>query len=151
MTAARGRLRAGPALPMMFVLAAVATFIALGTWQVERKAWKEALIETLDRRLSAAPAPLPSREQWAMLDRADDEFRRVGLSAAFVPDTEALVYTAGSGSRSDVPGPGYWVFALARLANGGLVAVDRGFLPEGRKDPARAPRTISSAASIWSA
>jgi surfeit locus 1 family protein len=135
MTAARGRLRAGLALPILFVLAALLTFIALGTWQIERKAWKEALIETLAQRLSAAAAPLPPRARWAGLDRADDEFRRVGLSAAFVPDTEALVYTAASASRSDVSGPGYWVFALARLANGDLVAVNRGFVPADHKDP----------------
>jgi surfeit locus 1 family protein len=135
MTAACGRLRAGLAVPILFVLAAVVTFIALGTWQVERKAWKETLIETLDRRLSAAPAPLPPRELWARLDRAHDEFRRVGFSAAFVPDTEALVYAGGSALRSDMLGPGYWVFALARLANGDLVAINRGFVPEDHKDP----------------
>ena len=44
MTAARGRSRAGLAVPVLFVLAAVTTFIALGTWQLERKAWKETLI-----------------------------------------------------------------------------------------------------------
>jgi cytochrome oxidase assembly protein ShyY1 len=134
MTAARGRLHAGLALPILFVLAAVVAFIALGTWQVERKAWKQALIETLDRRLSAASAALPPRERWSSLDRTDEEFRRVGFSAAFVAGTEALVYTA-SAARGDVAGPGYWVFALARLASGDLVAVNRGFVPENRKDP----------------
>src|SRR5713226_6087759 len=117
MTVARGRLRAGLAVPILFVLAAVATFIALGTWQVERNAWKETLIATLDQRLSAAPTPLPPRELWARLNRANDEFRRVALSAAFIPGTQALVYTAGSTLRGDMPGPGYWVFALARLVN----------------------------------
>jgi surfeit locus 1 family protein len=134
MTAARGRLRAGLALPILFVLAGIITFIALGSWQLERKAWKEALIETLDHRLSAAPAALPPRERWSSLDRADEEFRRVGFQAAFVADTEAFVYTANA-SRGDVAGPGYWVFALARLASGDLVAVNRGFVPEDHKDP----------------
>jgi cytochrome oxidase assembly protein ShyY1 len=143
MTVARGRLRAGLAAPVLFVLAALVTFIALGTWQVERKAWKEALIETLDRRLSAAPTPGPPRELWARLDKADDEFRRVRFSAAFVPDTEALVYTSGSAWRSDVSGPGYWVFALGRLANGDFVAINRGFVAEDHRDPStRAARDL---------
>jgi surfeit locus 1 family protein len=34
-----------------------------------------------------------------------------------------------------VAGPGYWVFALTRLAGGDLVAVNRGFVPENHKDP----------------
>jgi surfeit locus 1 family protein len=37
--------------------------------------------------------------------------------------------------RSDAAGPGYWVFALARLASGELIVVNRGFVPEGRQDP----------------
>jgi len=35
-----------------------------------------------------------------------------------------------------VSGSGYWVFAPARLAGGGLIVVDRGFVPEGRQDKA---------------
>ncbi len=135
MTAARGALRTGLAVPTTFALAALVTFAALGTWQVERKAWKEALIETLNGRLSAAPAPLPARETWTRLARAENEFRRVAFLAAVIPGTQALVYTAGPGLRGDVAGPGYWVFALARLADGDLVVVNRGFMPEGRRDP----------------
>ena len=134
MTIAHPRLRAGIAMPMMFVLAAVATFVALGTWQVERKAWKEALIERLDQRLSAAPTPLPARASWGSLQGLEDEFRQVRFSAQFLPETDAFVFTSGSGLRSDVTGPGYWVFALARLADGGLVAINRGFVPSERKD-----------------
>jgi cytochrome oxidase assembly protein ShyY1 len=44
MTVARGRLRAGLAVPVLFVLAAFVTFIALGTWQVERKSWNHLAI-----------------------------------------------------------------------------------------------------------
>ena len=33
-------------------------------------------------------------------------------------------------------GPGYWVFAPARLAGGSIVMVNRGFVPLDRKDPA---------------
>ncbi len=55
------RPRAGVAVPVLFALAALAIFIALGTWQIERKAWKEALIDTLERRLSAPAVELPPR------------------------------------------------------------------------------------------
>lgn len=130
------RLRAGLAVPISFSLAAFVTCIALGTWQVQRKVWKEALIGTLEQRLSAPALALPPREQWGRLDPAEDEFRHVKFSAAFVPGAEALVYASSSALRSDVSGPGYWVLAPARLAAGGLVVVNRGFVPEGRQDPA---------------
>jgi surfeit locus 1 family protein len=120
----------------LFALAALATFIALGTWQLQRKAWKEALIGKLERRLSAPAVELPPRAHWGQLDPAKDEFSHVKFSAAFVPGAEALVYTSGSALRSDVSGPGYWVLAPARLAAGGLVVVNRGFVPEGRQHPA---------------
>src|SRR5262249_3909526 len=100
-------LRSRLAVPAMFALVAVVIFIGLGSWQLQRKAWKEALIESLEQRLSAPPGDLPTRERWASLAPASDEFRRVKFSAAFVPGAEALVYTSGSALRSDVSGPGY--------------------------------------------
>jgi surfeit locus 1 family protein len=119
----------------LLVLVALGILVALGTWQLERKGWKEALVAELDRKLAAVPAALPPRELWPQLDSATDEFRRVTFPAEFVPDQEALVYSSGSSLRPDVSGPGYWVFAPARLADGSLVVVNRGFVPEGRQDP----------------
>jgi surfeit locus 1 family protein len=127
-------LRSDLVLPALFALVAIVVFIGLGTWQIQRKAWKDALIENLEQRLSAPPVDLPPRQHWAKLDPANDEFRRVKFSAAFVPGAAALVYTSGSALRSDVFGSGYWVFAPAQLAGGGLVGVNRGFVPEGRQD-----------------
>ena len=123
-----GRLRAGLAVPTLFALAALVTFIGLGTWQLQRKAWKEALIDTLEQRLSAAAVDADC------LTKADEKF-----AAAFTPGAEAMVYASGSALRNDVTGPGYWVLAPARLASGGLVVVNRGFVPEGRQNPATRP------------
>ena len=130
----RSRFRTGLAVPILFALASVAAFLALGTWQVERKAWKEALIATIDARVAAQPMPLPRRELWSKLNPADDEFRRVEFSAVFIPGTHALVYTPGSRSAGEMQGPGYWLFALARLGAGDLLAINRGFVPESRKN-----------------
>jgi len=128
--------RRGIIVPTVLALLGVAVLVALGTWQVERKAWKEGLIAAIEERLAAAPVPLPARPQWASLDPAKDEFRRVVFAATFLHDREALVYTTGSSLRPDVAGVGYWVFTPARLGDGSLVMVDRGFVPEGRRDPA---------------
>lgn len=116
-------------------LGALAVLLALGTWQIERKVWKEALIETLTRRLSLAPVDLPAGDSWPGLTQAGDEFRRVRFIGEFDHAREALVYAAGSAFRSDATGPGYWVFTPARLADGSVLIVNRGFVPEGRQDP----------------
>jgi surfeit locus 1 family protein len=126
--------RPGLVVPGLLALVAFIAFIGLGSWQIDRKAWKEALIDTLDRRLSAEPVALPPPERWPVLDPAEDEYRRVVISAEFVPGAEALVYTSGSTLRTDVSGPGYWVFAPARLGNGRTVVINRGFVPEGQQD-----------------
>jgi surfeit locus 1 family protein len=132
--------RRGLLLPTLLTVAAAAVLIALGTWQLERKQWKEGLIAALEQRLAAAPVNLPPRETWPRLTQASDEFRRVTFPAEFLPGEEALVYASGSALRPDVSGPGYWVFAPARLPGGSIVAINRGFVPEGRQEAKSRPQ-----------
>jgi surfeit locus 1 family protein len=122
--------------PLISALFAFAVLVALGTWQIERKAWKEGLIAALTERLAAPPTALPPPSAWSNLDRSGDEYRRVRFTATFENSEEALVYGAASAFRPDASGPGYWIFTPARLADGSLVIVDRGFVPEARKDKA---------------
>jgi surfeit locus 1 family protein len=130
----------------VFAFIGVVILGGFGIWQLDRRAWKENLIATLNARLSRAPEDIPSRASWPQLRAADEEFRRVAFPAEFLDGEEALVYTAGSPLRPDVKGPGHWVFAPARLAGGSIVLVNRGFVPVDHKDPATraegAPRGI---------
>jgi surfeit locus 1 family protein len=116
---------------------AFAILIGLGVWQLKRKTWKEGLIAALTERLAVPPQALPPPRDWAGLEPASDEYRRVTFTAQFENDKEALVFAAASAFRPDVSdsGPGYWVFTPARLADGGIVIVNRGFVPDARKDP----------------
>jgi len=123
-------------IPAVIVLAAL---ISLGTWQLQRKVWKEQLIATLSERLAAPPGALPALATWRALDRDDSEYRRVAFTGTFDDGKEALVYAAASAFRPDVLGPGYWVFTPARLAEGGVVMVNRGFVPQGLANPATPP------------
>jgi surfeit locus 1 family protein len=131
MTAGSRRSWLGLLLPALLAFAAL---VALGTWQIERRAWKEGLIAALTERLAAPPQALPAPQIWPNLDRASDEYRRVRFRAEFDYSHEALVYGAASAFRPDVSGPGYWIFTPARLADGSLLIVNRGFVPEGRQD-----------------
>lgn len=128
--------RSGVLDAMVFALAGVVILCGLGAWQLDRKAWKEDLIARLNARLARAPQDLPPRASWPELNEDGEEFRRVAFPAEFLDGEEALVYTAGSPLRPDVKGPGYWVFAPARLPGGSIVIVNRGFVPADRKDPA---------------
>ena len=46
-------------VPVLCTLLGVALLIGLGVWQLERKAWKETLIDAIARRMNAPPLPLP--------------------------------------------------------------------------------------------
>jgi surfeit locus 1 family protein len=132
--------RRGLLIPVVFVVLAVAGLLALGTWQVQRKAWKEDLVSALGKRLSDAPVALPPASQWGSLDPAADEFTRVRFTAAFLPgrrlddpQREARLYTGGASAlRTDIKGPGYFVFAPARLSDGSTVVVNRGYVANPR-------------------
>ena len=117
-------------------LLAFALLIGLGTWQLQRKAWKEGLIAELHTRLALPPAALPAPASWPHLREAEEEYRRVKFTASFDNAKESLVYAPPSSFRPDVSGVGYWVFTPARLADGSYVMVNRGFVPEGRQEPA---------------
>jgi surfeit locus 1 family protein len=133
----RPRRRRGSLIVAFAVMvAALAVLIGLGTWQLQRLTEKEDIVAKLSERLSAPPIALPPREAWPRMDRERDEFQRVIFPAEFLHDQEALVYSSGSAFRPDVPGPGYWVFTPARLLGGSVIVVNRGFVPEARRDPA---------------
>jgi cytochrome oxidase assembly protein ShyY1 len=132
----------------LIVLAAFALLISLGTWQLERKAWKQDLIATLDQRARADPVALPAAGAWSKLTPADDEYRRVRFTATLDPTQEAYIYTNGSALRKDVTGIGYWVMSPARLPGGGTVVVNRGFVPENLRDPGARPAPVGGPIEI---
>ena len=53
---------------LLLTVIGCAILLSLMQWQIRRLAWKEALIATLEARLTAEPIPLP-----AVLDRTTDE------------------------------------------------------------------------------
>lgn len=126
-------------VPSLFALAAFVLLVGLGVWQVQRLGWKEGLIAKLDQRLKLPPMPLPSPDRWSRLDPEQNEFRRVAFTATFLLDKEAPLYSAGSPFRPDVSGGGYWIFTPARLPDGHIVMVDRGFVPLQDRDPKTRP------------
>jgi cytochrome oxidase assembly protein ShyY1 len=124
----------GLSAPGALALLGLIVLLGLGTWQIERRAWKEALIATLDKRLNDAPVAMPPPEEWAGMTAENSEFTRVRLHVEFANASDALVYTSGSSIRDDVKGTGYFVFSLARLATGQQIVVNRGYTP-GRTYP----------------
>lgn len=116
---------------LLIVLALVATigFVALGIWQVERRAWKLDLIARVESGTRAAPVALPRPAQWPGMDARRSEYRRVTASGSFLHDRETLVQALTE------RGAGFWVLTPLHTPQG-IVLINRGFVPSERRDPA---------------
>lgn len=112
------------------VLAMFSGFCALGVWQIERRAWKFDLIARVDARVHAAPTAAPGPADWARVNAADDEYRRVRVSGVFDAAKDTLV------QATTERGAGYWVLSPLRTSDGFTALVNRGFVPVDRTDPA---------------
>lgn len=117
--------------PAIFTAVAAAVLVALGVWQLHRLAWKEGLIAAIETRASAAPQPLPPIGEWPNLRPEDYEYRHVMTQGIFDNSKEALVFRASGGSAGKEPG--YLVLTPLHLKGGGIVIVNRGFVPRERK------------------
>jgi cytochrome oxidase assembly protein ShyY1 len=126
--------------PAIFAVAGFAVLIALGTWQLERKAWKDGLVATLDERVSAVPVAIPAATDWPALTRENSEFRRVRFTAEPLGRPPAYVYTGGSALRPDIKAPGYFVFAPVRIPTGEVVVVNAGYVAD-REHPVSGGKT----------
>ncbi|TGN77253.1 SURF1 family protein [Bradyrhizobium yuanmingense] len=109
-------------------LIAFVLLIALGVWQIERRAWKLALIDRVEQRVHAPAQPIPSPASWPAVSAASDEYRHVSLSGRFLHESETLVQAVTE------EGPGYWVLTPLQRDDGMLVLINRGFVPSERRD-----------------
>jgi surfeit locus 1 family protein len=115
-------------LPMLITTVIVLTCIGLGVWQLERLQWKRGLIAVRQAAVAAPPvaAPHTLEEARAM------EFRHVAEQGVFLNDKELyLGATSSHGGEA-----GFDVFTPLRETDGRIVFVNRGFVPNDRKDPA---------------
>ena len=115
----------------LITVPAVLAMLALGTWQMQRLHWKEDLMQRVEHRLHAAPVPLPA----ALPDPEEFEFRPVTVSGRYLNDKELRIV-----ARPRQGQVGYEVLTpLERADGGGVVLVNRGFVPMDRRDPSTRP------------
>lgn len=121
---------AGLVWPTLVALAALAALIALGSWQLSRKAWKDGLIAQIGAGLKAAPRDLGTiaidPTSRAAVEAA--AYRRIRATGTFDHEAERYVY-----APDPRLGSGWNVFTPLRLGHA-TVMVNRGFVPEALKD-----------------
>jgi len=127
-----------------FLLLVPTTTFGLGTWQVQRKKWKENLIADLQQRSNSQPVPLPED-----LDELKDlEYYPVYVKGHFLHDKELYMgprsllthgdasTQGGLMSKNQSKNTGYLVVTPFKLADRDLtILVNRGWVPSKNKDP----------------
>lgn len=112
--------------PTLFFLAAAAVMIGLGFWQLQRLEEKEALLARVAAGLNGPAVPLAE----AMVGDVPMEWRRVKVIGRFDHAKEAYLF--GRDLKGTV---GVHVITPLTQANGETVLIDRGFVPEEKRDP----------------
>lgn len=114
------------------VLIATLLLLGLGTWQMQRLAWKEALIAEREAGLALPPTALPTD-----LDAETAgafAFRKVTVTGVFRHDLEQLF---GATARGNVLG--HHILTPLVPADGPAILVDRGWVPADKVDGALRP------------
>ena len=128
-------------LALFFFLLCFGTTMALGTWQVQRLAWKTNLIAEIEAAKEGAPLTVIPNDAEELKTRA---FFPVALHGKWLGDTEFHI-----SPRFYKGTLGYFVISPFLLDNGRTVLVNRGWVPADKKELASRPETrIAGAATI---
>lgn len=115
--------------PSVATLFGLAVLVGLGTWQLQRKAWKEDIVAKIAARVQAPPVAF-SGLQARISERADLEYTHVAVTGRFHHDKERYLYApASSGLAWQVLTPLEW-------RPGQIVWINRGRVPDARRQPA---------------
>jgi len=109
------------AVPALLVL------IGLGVWQIQRLHEKQALLASIAERMTAPEAPLADVLR---LPVSETEWRHVRARGRFLNDKEAYVHAI-----EPEFGLGVHVLTPFQMDEGGVVLVDRGFVPLSLRPP----------------
>jgi surfeit locus 1 family protein len=134
--------QAGLLWPTAASLALFLILAGLGSWQLERKEWKEALIAKIAARVSAPAVDLAQAEAMA---RAGDDiaYLHVVARGRFLHDKERYLYAPAAAAL------GWHVYTPLELVPGRVVWVNRGFVPDAEKaQDSRAPGLVTGEVEV---
>lgn len=124
-------------LALIFGAAALIVLMSLGTWQLQRLAWKEDLLATIERRTTQVPLPL--EDVYARYEAGEDiEYLPVETLGYFDHSNEQHFFATFDGLS------GYYIYTPLMLETDRFIFVNRGFVPFDKKDQATRPETLVS-------
>ncbi|MEO3386103.1 SURF1 family protein [Mesorhizobium sp. CAU 1741] len=128
------RRRGAPILLLVLGLVALAILLALGTWQVQRLAWKENLLATIEQRVASAPNSISSITT-RRVTTGDVDYWPVSVGGEFRHEGERHFFATHQGRT------GYFIYTPFEFDEGRYVLVNRGFVPFELKEPSLRPES----------
>lgn len=119
--------------PLIFGIVGVAILLSLGTWQMRRLAWKQDILAAIQDKISAAPVPLSD-----IILPDPEAHRYLPVQTSGVTGDDLLVLSG----KKDI-GAGYEVISAFTTSDGRRILLDRGFIPEDRRNAPRPPASLS--------
>ena len=113
-------------LTLVFGLLGLALLVSLGTWQVQRLAWKEGILEEIDSTISGPAVPLPT-----MIAPSEQRYQPVELNGVIEPGEVHILVSV------KLRGAGYRIIAPFVTEDGRRILIDRGFVENEFKDEVR--------------
>jgi surfeit locus 1 family protein len=135
------RLRAtGLLWPTLMTIVGLSVIVSLGSWQMQRKAWKEGLIAQIEARRTASPLDVEAvvgaitasdPGEAGLGGSRGAEYLRARVTGRFLHDREQFYY-----APHPKLGPGFHVLTPLEITGQAprVLFVNRGFVPEALKD-----------------
>jgi len=120
---------------LILLPAAFAVLLALGTWQVQRLAWKEGLLASIEQRSHAEPVSIAAIET-AHESGEPIEYRTAYATGRYLNDSERHFFATFNGQT------GYYVYTPMQIDDGRYLFINRGFVPYDLKNPDTRPESL---------
>jgi len=112
--------------PIFLGLVGAVILAGLGNWQLQRMAWKNAILADISARMQATPSAIPANP-----DPDVDNYRRVQIRGILDgPELHVLI-------TRNPDGPGFRVIQKLNTETHGDIMIDLGTVPEAAKNTSR--------------
>lgn len=122
---------------LIFGLGGIAILLSLGVWQMQRLAWKEAVLAEIDARVDDAPVALPLQP-----DPEVDRYLAVKAEGIFTGEELQILFSLKG------KGPGYRIISVFETEDR-RVLVDRGYIPTDQKEAERGFRPLTVVGNLY--
>jgi surfeit locus 1 family protein len=117
----------------------------LGTWQLQRRAEKLNFIEHYEAGLKAPAQPFPDFSLWPSTGFGKFENVKVEIEGHFLPLPEIHLYALLPMGEQRYGGVGWWIIMPFEMKDGGIVFINRGFVPQDLKHPSSRQKSLAMA------